>query len=101
MMRELTIKLDVTFLLGVIERNLKKLKIETVDNFKELLYNENKQEKQVPNEIEIAMNVMIVIEKLLDSENAEKIKERMSASLIDTKKSTGYDLEALLGAIKS
>jgi hypothetical protein len=38
------------------------------------------------------MNVMIVIEKLLDSENADKIKERMSASLIDTKKSTGYDL---------
>ena len=46
------------------------------------------------------MNVMIVIEKLLASEGASRVAEKMTNNLIDIKKSSGYNLEAFMGVIK-
>ncbi len=62
--RELLIKLDVTFLLFVVKENLKKLKIYNKSDLKELLYNVEIQQNKVPQELENAINVMIVLQKL-------------------------------------
>ena len=43
MYRELMLKLDVAFLLGIIERNLKAKQIMKVEDFKKYLYDEDKQ----------------------------------------------------------
>lgn len=66
--------MDVSFLLFVIKENLKLLKIYTKNDLKELLYNVEIQQKMVPPQLENAINVMIVLQKLEDCEGSERFK---------------------------
>lgn len=63
-------KLDVTFLLRLIEKYFHLLDINTEEQLRSLLYDREKQQIHVPVHLENAINVMVVLLKLEDSEGA-------------------------------
>jgi uncharacterized protein with PQ loop repeat len=68
--RAFLIKLEVKFLLRVIKENFHRLKIETLADLKRFFEDKSVQTKQVPTDIANAINVMIVLLKLQNSEGS-------------------------------
>lgn len=92
-------KLDVHFLLRLIEKYLENLEIKTEEDLRSLLYDQKRQQMQVPVLLENAINVMVVLLKLEESEGAEAFKEKKRVYLIEAGK-RDCRLEELINSLK-